>query len=146
MAKVVPHWRLTHEGALAALNAAVAKATEIKAPMCIAICDDGGNMLAFARMDGAKVLSIDSATTKATTASSMRVQTGGLDEKIATKMSFATQGKYTNLNAGLPIIVNGVTIGGVGAGSGTGAQDLEVSKAALAAIDGAERFADAKAF
>jgi uncharacterized protein GlcG (DUF336 family) len=103
-------------------------------------------MLAFVRMDGAKVLSIDSATAKAKTASSMRVQTGGQDEKIATRMSFATQGKYTNLNAGLPIIVNGVTIGGVGAGSGTGAQDLEVAKAALAAIDGAERFADAKAF
>ena len=103
-------------------------------------------MLAFVRMDGAKVLSIDSATAKAKTASSMRVQTGGQDEKIATRMSFATQGKYTNLNAGLPIIVNGVTICGVGAGSGTGAQDLEVAKAALAAIDGAERFADAKAF
>ena len=37
MAKVVPHWRLTHEGALAAMNAAVAKAIEIKAPMCIAV-------------------------------------------------------------------------------------------------------------
>ena len=146
MSHVVPYLRLTAEGAQASMAAMIAKATEMNTPMCIAIVDDGGNLLAFARMDGAKLLSIDSAIAKARTAASMRVQSGGTPEAVAMKLSLATQGKFTNLNAGLPIIVEGHTIGGVGTGSGSGEQDLEVSKVGIAAIKGAKTFNDAKAF
>ena len=48
-----PSLKLTHEGALKALNAAIAKAQEIGVPQNITIVDDGGNLLAFVRMDGA---------------------------------------------------------------------------------------------
>jgi len=48
---------LTHAGALAVLQAAVARAEAMQVPQCIAVVDAGGNLLAFARMDGAKVLS-----------------------------------------------------------------------------------------
>jgi uncharacterized protein GlcG (DUF336 family) len=44
------------------------------------------------------------------------------------------------LPGGLPIIIDGQTVGGIGVGSGTGAQDLDVAKAAIRALTGAKRF------
>ena len=140
MTFIQPHSRLTHEGALALLQAAIRKAMDMKQPQCIAIVDDGCNLLAFLRMDGAKVLSTQSATHKAMTAASSRIPTGRLDADVETKLGLATGGKVTNLKGGLPIIVNGHVIGGIGVGSGTGEQDREVANAALAALPGAQTF------
>jgi len=134
---VKQHLRLTHEGALMILDAAVAKATAMGVPQCIAIVDDGGNLLAFLRMDGAKFLSIESAMRKAITAVSSRVPTGGVAEGLDMKLAAATSGRLTNLKGGVPVTVDGVVIGGIGVGSGTGDQDLEVAKAGLAAVEGA---------
>ena len=58
---------LTLEGALKVLNAAIAEATRIAQPMCIAVVDTGGNLLAFGRMDGSKGLSVTSSINKART-------------------------------------------------------------------------------
>ena len=49
-----PSAKLTHHGAMVALQAAIAKAEELGVPQNITIVDDGGNMLAYIRMDGAK--------------------------------------------------------------------------------------------
>ncbi|HEX2566324.1 MAG TPA: heme-binding protein [Burkholderiales bacterium] len=138
MSDYVPHLKLTHEGALKMLRAAVAKALEMKQPQCIAITDDGGHLLAFVRMDGAKVLSIDSSLKKAMTAASSRVPTGQVHASVETKLAHATGGKLTNLLGGVPIVVDGHVIGAIGVGSGTGEQDFEVAKAALAALPGAK--------
>lgn len=134
---VKKHLRLTHEGALMILEAAVAKATTMGVPQCIAVVDDGGNLLAFLRMDGSKFLSIDTALCKAVTAVSGRVPTGGVPADVEMKLAIGTSGKLTNLKGGVPIIVDGMVIGGIGVGSGTGDQDLEVAKAGLVAIEGA---------
>ena len=56
------------------------------------------------------------------------------------RLAIATQGKRINLPGGLPIIVDGIVIGGIGVGSGTGAQDLEVAKSGIAALADAKRF------
>ncbi len=146
MPDVVPHLKLTQEGALKLLDAAVAKAEGNKTPMCIAVVDDGGNLLAFIRMNGAKIHSIDTSISKARTAVSTRTQTGGIPYELSMKLALASGGKYTNLNAGLPIIVDGHVIGGIGAGSGSGAEDLEVTKAAVAVIKGSQSFDAAEAF
>ena len=146
MPDVVPHLRLTQEGALKLLDAAVAKAEENKTPMCIAVVDDGGNLLAFVRMNGAKIHSIDTSISKARTAVSTHNQTGGIPYELSMKLALASGGRYTNLNAGLPIIVDGHVIGGIGAGSGSGAEDLEVTKAAVAVIEGSQRFDAAEAY
>lgn len=139
MADTVPHLKLTYEGANKILAAAVAKANAMGAPQCIVVADDGGHMLAFARMDGAKVLSIDSATMKAKTAASSRVPTGGIpDAALEGRLVAATQGKLTNLKGGFPIVVDGKVIGAIGVGSGTGEQDIEVALAGLAALSGAK--------
>jgi len=134
MADIVPHLKLTHSGALKVLHAAIAKAKEMGVPQCIAIVDDGGNMLAFVRMDGAKVLSALSATNKAKTAASGRVPTGDLPADLGAKLSVATQGKMVNLKGGQPIVIDGKVVGGIGVGSGTGDQDNEVAHAGLRAL------------
>ena len=138
MSDVVPFLNLSYAGAVKMLAAAVAKAETMGVPQCIAIVDNGGNMLAFARMDGAKPLSVDSATRKAVTAASSRAPTGGMAEGLDLRLAIATQGKLINVKGGLPIVVDGHTIGGIGVGSGTGDQDLEVAKAGVAALAGAK--------
>lgn len=132
------HLALTHEGAAKVLEAAVDKAAAIGAPQCVAVTDDGGHLLAFARMDGAKVLSIDSAIAKAKTAASSRRPTGDLSDELERRLAFATLGKLTNLLGGMPIVVGGHVIGAIGVGSGTGEQDVEVARAGLAALADAQ--------
>jgi len=140
MADTAPSLKLTSEGALKLLQAAIAKAKEIKVPECISIVDPGGHLLAFARMDGAFVQSIDSSLMKAMTAASYGEPTGNIAAGIDLKLAIATQGKRINLPGGLPIIVDGHVIGGIGVGSGTGEQDRIVAEAALGALPGAKRF------
>jgi glc operon protein GlcG len=130
----VAHSKLTHDGALRLLAAAIAKAQSMGVPQCIAVVDDGGHMMAFVRMDGAKFMSAASALAKARTAASNRQPTGGAHAEIELKLAIATDGGFTNLKGGLPVIVNGHCIGAIGVGSGTGDQDAEVGRAALAAI------------
>ena len=132
--------RLTHEGARLLLDTAVAHAEAMRVPQCIAIVDEGCNLMAFMRMDGARVLSIKSSQRKAMTAATTGKPTGGLDPAVETKLAIATDGDMINLKGGLPIIVDGHVIGGIGIGSGTGEQDLEVAKAALKRFPKAQTF------
>jgi len=137
---VVRHLRLTHAGAARIVDAAVKKAAQMGKPQCIAVVDEGGHLLAFTRMDGAKILSIESSIRKALTAASSRAPTGAIQGDLEFRLAHATSGRLVNLKGGVPVIVDGVTIGGIGVGSQTGEEDLEVAKAGLAAIDGARRF------
>ena len=68
--------RLTLEGARAIIAGAEAKAAELKLKQNIAVVDDGGHLLAFARMDGARPASGYTAITKATSAATFRAETG----------------------------------------------------------------------
>jgi glc operon protein GlcG len=140
MADTSPSWKLTIDGAMKLLDAAMAKARDMKVPECIAVVDAGGHLLAFARMDGAFALSIDTALVKAMTAASYGIPTGDIAAGVDIKLAIATQGKRVNLPGGLPVIVDGHVIGAIGVGSGTGEQDREVAAAALGAIAGAKRY------
>jgi uncharacterized protein GlcG (DUF336 family) len=140
MANTVPSLKLSIDGAMKLLNAAMAKAAEINVPECICIVDAGGQLLTYARMDGAFTMSYDSALVKAMTAASYGIPTGNIAAGIDLKLAIATQGKRVNLPGGLPIIINGHLVGGIGVGSGTGEEDRIVANAALAVLPGAETF------
>ena len=120
--------------------AAIAEAKRIGQPMCIAVVDLGGNLLAFARMDGSKALSVISSTNKAVTAALSAEPTGGVHADVELQIAMASDCRWTNLIGGLPIRVDGLVIGAVAAGSGTGPQDLAVARAGAAAIPGADMF------
>lgn len=140
MAETTPSLKLTHEGAIKALQAGIAKATDMGQPQCISIVDAGGHLLAFVRMDGAFHMSLETALRKARTAACYGQPTGGLEAGIDMKLAVGTDGQRINLPGGLPIVVDGHCIGGVGVGSGTGEQDRQVAAAAIAAIPGTESF------
>lgn len=140
MSDTVTSLKLTIEGAMKLVAAAIAKATEIGVPECISVVDSGGHLLAFARMNGAFVQSIDSSLMKAMTAASYGEPTGNIAAGIDIKLAIATQGKRINLPGGLPIIIDSHVVGGIGIGSGTGEQDRIVAAAALAALPGAKPF------
>ncbi len=129
-----PFLKLTHEGAMRALEAALEKAESLGVPQNITIVDDGGNLLAFVRMDGAKTMSIRTSQKKAISAASHRQPSGQLKPELEVKMAIATDGGLTNLEGGFPIMIEGICVGAIGVGSGTGAQDCEVARAGLAAL------------
>jgi uncharacterized protein GlcG (DUF336 family) len=126
--------RLTDAALLAMLHASVTRAQAMGQPQCIVIVDPSAVDLAVLRMTGAKVLSLRSARAKAQTAASTGKPSDALPEPVRPAIASATQGAMTGLQGGLPIWRGGVLLGGVGVGSGTGAQDAEVALAALAAI------------
>lgn len=126
--------QLTHAGTMAMLTAAIAKAEEIGQPQCIVIVDASGGLLAEIRMTGAKFLSLKSALSKALTAASTGGPSANTPEAMRTNIGLATGGNVTGLPGGLPIVIDGDLVGGIGVGSGSGDQDIAVAEAALAAI------------
>lgn len=127
--------RLTHRAALKMLEAAAEKADEIGQPQCIVIVDASGETIAQLRMTGAKYLSVKSARAKARTAASIGAPSDAIPEAVGPAIAAATGGDMTRLRGGLPIIVQNQLIGGIGIGSGSPEQDVEVAMAALAVLD-----------
>lgn len=128
--------RLSHADALILIHGAREKASEIHVPMCISIVDESGNLIAFERMDGGKVTSITISADKAYTAAAARKAThdynavnvpGNLAFGIHTEVG----GRLSSVGGGLPVIVNGEVVGGIGLSSGTPAQDMECAEAGL---------------
>ncbi|MEW7008897.1 GlcG/HbpS family heme-binding protein [Lentilitoribacter sp. EG35] len=125
---------LTHSATLAMLQAAVNKAEALDQPQCVVIVDASGELLGEIRMTGAKFLSRKSALSKALTAASIRGPSSNVPEAVRPAISAATSGNVTGLAGGLPIIKDGVCVGGIGVGSGSGEQDIEVALTALEAV------------
>jgi glc operon protein GlcG len=128
---------LTDDAILAMLQAAITKANELKQPQCIVIVDASGELLGEFRMQGAKFLSRRSALAKALTSASVGKPSTDMPEHVRSQIAAATDGSITGLPGGLPIRIGGDLLGGIGIGSGSGEQDIEVALAGLTAI-GAE--------
>lgn len=132
--------KLTYEGARAILEAAAKKAAELKLPICIALVDDGGHLLAFARINDAKPSSVRVSITKAVSAATRRAATGPLPSAdnvsvlLSLGMPLASEGNLTCVRGGLPIEWQGTVIGGLGISAGTEQEDEEVARAGLAAL------------
>lgn len=125
---------LTHQASLSMLQAAVNKAEEINQPQSIVIVDASGELLAEIKMTGAKFLSRKSAMSKALTAASIRAPSSNIPEAVRPAIGAATGGNVTGLSGGLPIIKDGICVGGIGVGSGSPEQDVQVAIAALDAV------------
>jgi glc operon protein GlcG len=136
--------RLGLAGARAIIAGSQAKAQAIQLKVNIAVVDDGGHLLAFERMDGARPASGYTAITKATTAATFRQATGPLpagstpaDPLLNLSLqnaAHASGGKITTLYGGVPVVVDGQCIGGVGIGGGSGEQDAQIARAGVQAL------------
>jgi len=128
--------KMTLSDARIVLEGSEAKAKEIGVDMDIAVVDDGGHLLAFIRMDKARVTSIDVAINKAFTAACARKATheyaaiagaGG----PAFGIHSSNQGRFMIFGGGLPIFIKGVIAGGVGCSSGSPEEDRTVAQAGI---------------
>jgi uncharacterized protein GlcG (DUF336 family) len=125
------------------IAAAKAKAKQQGWAMSLAVTDPAGNLVALARMDGARWLTAGVAHSKAFTAATFGRTSREVAELAQSRTTLFSSiagiaGRPLLLaGGGLPVVINGELLGGVGASGGTEDQDIECAKAGLAAI-GAE--------
>ena len=130
---------LTQEQARTALDAALAKAAEIGSPSSIAIVDAGRNLVAFARMDGALLASIEISQNKAFTARSMNMKTGDIGPLAQPGQPlYGIETSHSRpiitFGGGEPLVVGGEIVGAVGVAGGLVPQDEAVAAAAAASL------------
>jgi uncharacterized protein GlcG (DUF336 family) len=130
---------VTLSAAQAVVDAASAKAEEIGVPMNIAVVDEGNNLTAFARMDGAWLGSIDIAQNKAYTARSFDMSTKDLAPLCQPNQPLfgihaSNQGRLIVFAGGIPLEAGGEVVGAVGVSGGSVDQDHDVAEAGVAAF------------
>ena len=112
------------------------KAEEIGQPMNIAVVDQGNNLVAFARMDGAWLGSIDIAMNKAFTARAFDLATIDLADNAQPGQQFygihaSNGGKVMIFAGGIPLKRDGEVVGAIGVSGGTKPQDQAVAEAGV---------------
>lgn len=134
--------RLTTRGAKRMMAAAIAKAEELGIAVTVAIVDAGGHLLVLERMDGGRFHTVHSSTTKAVCAASNKrpttslgAQAQPLDTLHALGLALAAgPERWTAMEGGFPIIVEGECLGGIGVSGGDWEQDEAIAQVAVEAV------------
>ncbi|MDH3602142.1 MAG: heme-binding protein [Candidatus Tectomicrobia bacterium] len=129
---------ITLEEADRALTAAIAKANEQGTKMNIAVVDAGGRLVAFKRMNGAIWAGVYGSQGKAVTSAAFGRDSGVMQERagapIIQGIMMAEGGHMIPSQGAVPILRNGVVIGAIGCGGGTGQEDEDCARAGAAAV------------
>jgi uncharacterized protein GlcG (DUF336 family) len=136
---LAPHPGVTLRAAHIIIHAARAKADELGVPMNIAVVDEGNNLVAFDRMDGAWLGSIDIAQNKAYTARAFDMETRGLAPLAQPGgplygIEASNDGNLIVFAGGIPLVYRGRVVGAIGVSGGSVEQDQEVAEAGVAAF------------
>jgi glc operon protein GlcG len=134
--------RLTHAGARMMMTTALEKAREAGVAISCCITDAGGHVIILERMDGGRFHTLHSSTTKAVCAASNRRATtakgaAGQDLDVMHALGLALAAgpaRWTAMEGGVPVLVDGECIGGVGVSGGDWQTDLRIAQAAVEAI------------
>ena len=134
--------RLTTAGAKKMLATAIAAAERDGIAISVAIADAGGHLILLERMDGGRFHTVHSATTKAVCAASNRRPTGArgaqaqaLDTIHAIGLALAAgTERWTAMEGGCPVIVEGECIGGIGVSGGDWETDARIAREAVESI------------
>jgi glc operon protein GlcG len=119
------------ESALLLVKAALKAASKLKISVSVAVAGTELQTIALVRGDYAPPHSLETAKRKAQTAASRGQESGLLPEPVALALPLAANNLLTNLRGGLPILIDGVCLGGSGIGGGSSEQDVAVAQAAL---------------
>lgn len=135
-AQVAPQHSLTLDGARRVIGAAVAEAHRLKTTGVIAVVDAGGNLMALERLDNTFAAGAHISTGKARTAVLFKRPTKVFEEIIKNgRTAMTTLDDFTPLQGGIPIMVGGEVVGGVGvSGAASAAQDEELAIAGALGI------------
>jgi uncharacterized protein GlcG (DUF336 family) len=129
---------ITLDEANRALDAAIAKATEQGTKMNIAVVDAGGRLVAFKRMDGAIWAGVYGSQGKAVASAAFGRDSGVMQERagspIIQGIMVAEGGHMIPSQGAVPITRNGMVIGAIGCGGGTGQEDEDCARAGAAAV------------
>lgn len=128
---------LTLEGARKVIAAAEAEAKKVNAPGgVIAVVDDGGNLIALERLDGTFAAGALISIGKARTAVIFKRPTRVFEELIRNgRTPMIALNDFTPLQGGVPILVDGQVVGGVGvSGAASAQQDEELALAGASAV------------
>ena len=113
------------------------EATKNNWNVSIAICDDGGHLLFYQRMDGAAPISSHIAPQKARTAAIGRRNTKVYEDMVnGGRYSALSMPEATHLEGGVPIIVEGEVIGAVGVSGVKSSEDAQIAEAGIKALLG----------
>ena len=114
---------------------AEAEANKNKWNVSIAICDDGGHLLFYQRLDGAAPISSHIAPQKARTAAIGRRNTKVYEDMVnGGRFSALSMPEATHLEGGVPIIVEGEVIGAVGVSGVKSSEDAQIAEAGIKAL------------
>jgi glc operon protein GlcG len=124
------------ERASVAIAAAVAEAKKHDWKLNVAVVDSGGNLVAFQRMDGAQLASIQVSEHKARAAATFRRETRVFEDAIQLKQNYyvMTLDGIVASRGGIPLVEGGKIIGGIGCSGGTGSQDEVACKLGAATL------------
>ena len=141
MANLVKKYSISSELAQKMVDAAVAKARELGVSENVVILDDGGNLKAFGRMDGAPLPTIEMAQNKAYTAL-LGVSTQEFFDFIQGDPSLLagipSLARVAAWGGGFPIKVDGEIVGAIGVSGAPAVQnDVDCARTALAIVPGA---------
>ena len=130
---------ITPEAVQAALDAALKKAQDLDVAVNIALVDNAGHLAGFIRQVGAFLHSIDIAIDKAYTAVSFGLPTVQWHEalqndSVAVREGIVRRPRFVVFGGGLPIVLDGQRIGGIGVSGASEAQDGMIAQAGLDAI------------
>ncbi len=128
--------RLSYADAALLISGAEAKAQEINVPMCIAVVDESGHLIAFKRMDHGKPLSTTLAQDKAYTAAISRKATADYNAaavpgNLTNGIQMAAGGRFSTVGGGIPVFSAGVVVGAVGLSGGAPEQDIACAEAGI---------------
>ena len=138
MSKSYAKQTISYAAAADMVTAAIAKAEALGCLQNVAVVDDGGNLKAFGRMDGAPILGVEGCQRKAFTAL-FGVGTQDLYGRIKDDQSLVVGlshfSRATMIGGGLPIVVDGEVIGGIGVGGGSVDEDVTCAEAGLTVVE-----------
>jgi glc operon protein GlcG len=118
------------------IQASVSKAGELNVSVSIAVCDAGGNLVAFNRMGGASAVSATVAQGKAAASAGFGRASGTLqaDSPVIQAVISAMGGRMLPAQGAVPVVKNGELVGAIGGSGATADQDEECAQAGLAAL------------
>jgi len=123
------------EDARKAAAGAAAEARKNKWNMAIALVDEGGTLVYFERLDETQIASTDIAIGKARTAVIYKRPTKALEDALNSgQTAILTFPNTLPREGGLPIVVDGKVVGGIGVSGGKSSEDAQVAKAGVDAF------------